>query len=89
MHELRKQNYTHIIDQEVDLIGDYTIRDERSVKRIASGLLKLINPSGSIDKTELKTIMDIAIEYRKRVNDWLHILAPGEFLKKELSYTIK
>jgi len=89
MHEMRKQNYTHIIDQEVDLIGDYTIRDERSVKRIASGLLKLINPSGSIDKTELKTIMDIAIEYRKRVNDWLHILAPGEFLKKELSYTIK
>ncbi len=40
-------------------------------------------------KPELKTIMDIAIEYRKRVNDWLHILAPGEFPKKELNYTLK
>lgn len=89
MHELRKQNYTHIIDQETELTGDYTIRDERSVKRIANGLLKLINPNESIDKTELKTIMDIAIEYRKRVNDWLHIRAPGEFPKKELNYTLK
>ncbi|MGB9853892.1 MAG: BREX system Lon protease-like protein BrxL [Candidatus Bathyarchaeales archaeon] len=89
MHELRKQNYTHIIDQEIELTGDYTIRDERAVKRIASGLLKLLNPNESIDKTELKTIMDIAIEYRKRINDWLHILSPGEFPKKELSYTLK
>ncbi|MGB9694049.1 MAG: BREX system Lon protease-like protein BrxL [Fervidobacterium sp.] len=89
MHELRKQNYTHIIDQEIELTGDYTIRDERAVKRIASGLLKLLNPNESIDKTELKTIMDIAIEYRKRINDWLHILSPGEFPKKEISYTLK
>jgi predicted ATP-dependent Lon-type protease len=61
----------------------------QAVKRIASGLLKLLNPNENIDKNELKTIMDIAVEYRKRVNDWLHILAPGEFPKKELGYIIK
>jgi len=89
MHEIRKQSYTHILDQEVDLVGDYTIRDERSVKRIASGLLKLITPSGSINRSELRAIMDIAVEYRKRINDWLHILAPGEFPKKKLDYMLK
>jgi ATP-dependent Lon protease len=89
MHELRKQNYTHIIDQEINLTGDYTIRDEKAIKRTASGLLKLLTPNTSIDKNEMKTIMDIATEYRKRVNDWLHILAPGEFPKKKLDYTTK
>jgi len=37
----------------------------------------------------MKTIMGITTEYRKRVNDWLHILAPGEFPKKKLDYTTK
>lgn len=89
MHEMRKQSYSHIIAQEVDLIGDYTIRDERSVKRIAGGLLKLIIPSGSTNRSELRAIMNLAMEYRKRVNDWLHILAPGEFPKKTLDYALK
>jgi len=31
--------------------------------------------------------MDLAIEYRNRVNDWLHIISPGEFAKKCLTYT--
>jgi ATP-dependent Lon protease len=87
MHELRKQNYTHIIDQEINLTGDYTIRDEKAVKRIASGLLKLLIPNAEFDSTELKIIMDLAIEYRNRVNDWLHIISPGEFAKKNLTYS--
>ncbi|MGQ9470019.1 MAG: BREX system Lon protease-like protein BrxL [Nitrososphaerales archaeon] len=78
-----------LIDQEVELVGDYTIRDERPVKRIANGLLKLLVPSGSINRSELKAIMDVAVEYRQRANDWLHILAPGEFPKKRLEYKLK
>lgn len=87
MHEMRKQNTAHIIDQEINLTGDYTIRDEKAVKRIASGLLKLLTPNGEIDSTELKIIMDLATEYRGRVNDWLHIISPGEFAKKNLTYS--
>ena len=87
MHEMRKQNTAHIIDQEINLTGDYTIRDEKAVKRIASGLLKLLTPNGEINSTELKIIMDLATEYRGRVNDWLHIISPGEFAKKNLTYS--
>jgi hypothetical protein len=89
MHEMRKQDCTHMIDQEVNLVGDYTIRDEKAVKRIASGLLKLLTPNGEIDGTELKVIMDLATEYRGRVNDWLHIISPGEFTKKNLTYSAR
>ena len=89
MHEMRKLSYGHIIDQEVELVEDYTIRDERSVKRIANGLLKLLVPSGSINRSELKAIMDIAVEYRQRANDWLHILSPGEFPKKRFEYKLR
>jgi hypothetical protein len=89
MHEMRKQDTAHVIDQEINLTGDYTIRDEKAVKRIASGLLKLLTPNNDVDNTEMKIIMDLATEYRGRVNDWLHILAPGEFPKKNLDYSAR
>jgi ATP-dependent Lon protease len=86
---MRKVNYSHIIDQGVELIGSYTIRDERAVKKIGEGLLKLLAPSGNVSRSELKAIMDIAVEYRNKVCDWLHILSPGEFPKKKLEYRLK
>lgn len=89
MHEMRKLSYTHIIDQEVELSGDYSIREERAVKKVASGLFKLLIPNESFSKSELKIIMDVATEYRKRVNDWLHILEPGEFPKKRFEYDVR
>jgi len=89
MHEMRKESHGHIIDQEAELTGEYTIRDEKSVKKIASGLLKLLVPSGSINRSELKAIMDVAVEYRQRACDWLRILPPGEFPKKRLKYGLK
>jgi ATP-dependent Lon protease len=89
LHEMRKVNYSHIIDQEVELVGNYTIRDERAVKKIGEGLLKLLAPNGNVDRSELKIIMDIAVEYRNKICDWLHILSPGEFPKKKLEYRLK
>jgi len=89
LHEMRKLGFGHIIEQEVELIGDYTIRDEKSVRRVASGLLKLLVPNESINRSELKAIMDIAVGYRQRIADWLHILAPGEFPKKRLEYKLR
>jgi len=85
---MRNLSYTHIVDEEVVLVGDYTIREERSIKKTVSALIKLLLPNESFDKKELRTIVDIAAEYRKRVNDWLHILEPGEFPKKQFEYSI-
>ena len=89
MHEIRKSSYTQVIDRHIELVGDYTIRDEKSVNRIAAGLLKLLIPGESTSRSDLKAIMDMAIEYRQRANDWLHILSPGEFSKKNLAYDLR
>lgn len=66
-----------------------TIRDEKSIKKLASGMLKILYPHGEFTDEELKICMDIAAEYRQRIADWLHKLAPGEFKKKKIEYRIK
>jgi ATP-dependent Lon protease len=34
-------------------------------------------------------VTEIAVEYRQRVRDWLHKIAPGEFPKEKLSVAVK
>ena len=74
------------------MIGNYTIRDEKSLKKLASGLIKLLIPNAStsgINRQELKQILDICIEYRNQIREWLHILQPGEFPEEKISYKMK
>jgi len=73
------------VSKHIELSHNFKIRDEKSVKRVASGLIKLLFPDGIFDTQELKTITDIAVDYRQRVRDWLHKIAPGEFPKEKLS----
>jgi len=89
LHEMRKESMVAKVGCCVEFSDNFTIRDERAVKKIASGLLKLLFPHEEWSKRDLRLIMDIAIEYRQRVRDWLHILAPGEFPKEKLSYAIR
>ncbi len=91
MHKLRSRNYSHILMEHVDF-GQMTQRNQTSVIRMASGLLKLIFPhkdSGTIESHELKMVLDIALDLRKRVIDQLAIIAPAEFGDVKLSYKIK
>jgi len=89
LHETRKESLVAKISRYVEFSDNFTIRDERAVKKIASGLFKLLFPHGEWDKKELKLLMDIAIEYRQRVRDWLHILAPGEYPKEKLIFRVR
>jgi hypothetical protein len=45
-------------------------------------------PSESVNRSELKAITGLTIEYRQRTNDWLHILALGEFPNKRMGYRL-
>jgi ATP-dependent Lon protease len=92
LHELRKENFQHYITEKVELTSEpekLTIRDEKSIKKIASGMIKILHPHEEFTKEELKICMDIAVEYRQRIVDWLHKLAPGEFKKKTVTYQIR
>lgn len=89
LHELRKttEPYYHVSER-IDL-SNVTGRDERAIKRLASGFLKLITPHGEVKDDELKLAVDLAVEYRQRVADWLHFMAPGEYERKKIGYQIK
>jgi len=85
---MRKETLVGLVGKHVELSENFKIRDEKSFKRITSALIKLLFPSKSFNKNELKLVADIALELRQRVRDWLHKIAPGEFPKEKLSITI-
>lgn len=90
MHQLRKKiGFIATVNEHIEVTGTDRIRDEKAVKRLASGLLKLLCPHGEFGKEELRQIMDIAMEYRQRIADWLHYMAPGEYDFTKLSYEFK
>jgi ATP-dependent Lon protease len=91
MHEFRKESRQYHLTDRVELHSDQgkvTIRDQKSIFRIAGGLHKLLFPGGQMDDSTIKTVLDIALEYRQRVHDWLCKLSPGEFSEKKLSYSL-
>jgi len=49
----------------------------------------LLFPGEAFDREELKRVLEIALEYRQRIRDWLHKVDPGEFPKERLSFKIK
>ncbi len=77
------------VDKYVELIGNTTIRDERAIKKIISAFMKLLFPNLQFDNSELRVVVEYAVEMRQMIRDWLHKLSPGEFPKEKLTYTIK
>lgn len=91
MHELRKEGFIYHISKRLELDADpgkVTIRDQKSIHRIASGLMKLLSPHDKEDPKALDLAVRTAVEYRQRIHDWLCILSPGEFHPKTLRYRI-
>ncbi|RLG51696.1 MAG: BREX system Lon protease-like protein BrxL [Thermoproteota archaeon] len=89
MHQLRKKHeFIAHITNNVEL-QNVDRRDQIGIERIASGLLKLLTPHGEFTNEDLKLAMDIAIEYRQRIADWLHYMAPGEYRMKRIGYRVK
>lgn len=91
MHKMRDRNYVPIIMQNINF-GSMSQRNQRSLVRIGSGLLKLIFPhrtAETIESNELKMVLDVAVDLRTRVVEQLAVIAPAEFKDVKLSYRIK
>ncbi|ODS38775.1 MAG: TIGR02688 family protein [Candidatus Altiarchaeales archaeon WOR_SM1_79] len=88
LHELRKIDFQTYITQCIQFNDAVDIRDEKSVKKVASGMLKILFPDGKFTTDELKLCMDLAVDYRQRIIDQLNLMATGEFKKKQLGYEI-
>jgi predicted ATP-dependent Lon-type protease len=69
-----------------------TGRNQDAIKKTTSGLLKLLFPHKTpetVQISELKCCLELAIECRQRILDQLAIISPGEFKETELRKQIK
>jgi len=85
LHLLRGLNYQNYIDRYVEL-ENANIRDEKGIKTIASGLLKLMFPDGDFRPEDVRTCIAHAVQYRQRVIDQRYTIYRDPVDKKTLAF---
>ena len=87
MHLLRGLNFQNYIDQYVSL-ENANIRDEKAIKAVASGLLKLLFPDGKFQPEDVAPCVRHAIGYRQRVLNQRYLLYRDPTDKKVLGFDL-
>lgn len=85
--EMRKFDFTHDFDAFFQLNKQFNKRDEIAVRKTFSGLAKLLFPDEIIPKDYAQSLLEYAIEGRRRVKEQLKIMAGVEFMDVNLGYT--
>ena len=74
LREMRKSDYSGILDPLVKLHGSLSTRDKTAIRKTFSGLAKLIYPDKMMTQEQILELLDFSIEGRKRVKDQLYII---------------
>src|SRR5438034_1272269 len=86
LRELRRHNFTEVIDRHFSLGSHLNARDVKAVRKSVAGVVKLIYPTGEITKDELAEILDLALEGRRRVKEQLKKMGSFEYHQTSFSY---
>lgn len=86
LRELRKKNFSDAIDKYFKLGKDINQRDSIAIRRMTSGLLKLLYPNGQFDREAVERCLRYALEGRRRVKEQLKKLGGMEFYAVHFSY---
>ena len=86
LRELRKDNYSDIADKYFRLGNNLNQRDTIAVRKMMSGFMKLVYPDGEVTKEEVKEVIDISLELRRRVKEQLKKIGGMEFYDVNFSY---
>src|SRR2546425_3858178 len=86
LRELRRHNFTEVIDRSFSLGSHLNARDVKAVRKTVAGLVKLIYPTGELTKDELAEILDLALEGRRRVKEQLKKMGSFEYHQTSFSY---
>lgn len=86
VRELRKVSYSDAFDKHYKLGNNLNQRDVIAVRKMVSGLVKLIYPHGLFDKEDIEEILRFAIESRRRVKEQLKKIGGMEFYDVNFSY---
>ena len=86
LRELRKTSYADALDKYFKLGNNLNQRDVIAVRKMVSGLIKLIYPNGKFDKEDVEEILRFAMESRRRVKEQLKKIGGMEFYDVNFSY---
>ena len=84
--EMRKRSFTDSYLKYFRLGRDLNQRDSIAVERMMSGLIKLVYPDGDFDKEDIREILTLALESRRRVKEQLKKIGGMEFYDVNFSY---
>jgi ATP-dependent Lon protease len=88
LRDLRKHNYTEIIDRHFSLGAHLNARDRKAVRRTVSGLVKILHPHGQVSREDLEEILQLALEGRRRVKEQLKKMGSFEYYQTSFSYLV-
>ena len=83
---MRKHTFTDAYRNYFKLGHDLNQRDTTAVNRMVSGLVKLVYPNGNFDKEDIREILEIALESRRRVKEQLKKIGGMEFYDVNFTY---
>lgn len=86
LRELRRHNYTEMMDHHFSLGSHLNARDVKAVRKTVAGLIKLLYPHGEVSKDEMAEIVELAVEGRRRVKEQLKKLGSFEYHQTSFSY---
>lgn len=86
LRELRKLNFTEVIDHHFALGGHLNARDRKAVRRTVSAFIKILHPHGQVSKDDLEELLAFAIEGRRRVKEQLKKMGSFEYHHTTFSY---
>lgn len=86
LRDLRKEQFSDALDRFFRLGKNLNQRDTIAVRRIVSGMVKLLYPDGDFTKEQLEEILRFALEMRRRVKEQLKKLGGMEFYDVNFSY---
>src|SRR5438093_8036023 len=89
LREMRKHNFTEIIDRHFSMGAHLNARDRKAVRKTVSGLMKVLFPHGDVTQDELGEILELALEGRRRVKEQLKKMGLFEYYQTSFSYTLQ
>jgi len=89
LREMRKHNFTEVIDRHFSLGAHLNARDRKAVRKTVSGLMKILHPHGEVTQEDLAEILELGIEGRRRVKEQLKKMGSFEYYHTSFSYTMQ
>jgi ATP-dependent Lon protease len=89
LKSFRRITHTDALEEFFTLGSHLKQRDAKPVKKIVSGLIKLLHPDGQYSKEDVEEYLEFALEMRRRVKEQLKRIGGMEFWDTNFSYIDK